>query len=315
MEKGHEVFFRSIKVFMKLKLVMMLFVFVSPLAYVAASEDVALLKYIYGFRQFSQVKGERYLPAVIELLPYTDLKENGGDIKIYPYYDMGEYESKMEQSKHHVDIHLTIQQKNSSAFATVSFYNRSLQTYFVHRSRLARKKEQPLCGDTFSIATEGIRLVYLGWRCQFEDEDNDKKPDWVEIPAGKTFSYTIKLNDAYLFPLGRRRYNIGTLEFFIANDTFFYEKRIYKNAFSILNWKLGNCETDKYSYYPQNINELCKIIDPWKEDTAEGLLRKFDYDGLSPDNFFEARSNQVIINIDGGTLTSPYEMNKTKFTN
>ncbi|BCG10575.1 hypothetical protein [Buttiauxella agrestis] len=312
-------FFCRIKIvaikFLNLKITMMLFFFVSPLAYVTASEDVVLQKHIYGLRQFSQVKGAKYLPPVIEPLPYTDLKVNGDDIKIYPYYDIGEYESEMEQNKRQVDIHLTVQQKNSSAFATVNFYNRSLQTYFVHRSRLAREEEQPLCSDTFSIATEGIRLVYLGWRCQFEDEDNDKKPDWQEILAGKTFSYTLKLNDAYLFPPGKRRYNIGTLEFFMANDTFFHEKRIYNTVFSILNWKFGSCETDKYSYFIQNINELCKVIDPWKEDTAEGLLRKFDYDGFSPANFFEARSNQVIINIDGDMLTSPYDMNKTKFTN
>ncbi|RJT19202.1 hypothetical protein [Buttiauxella izardii] len=297
------------------KIIVMFFALMSFVTSVSASEDMVLQKYLYGLRQFSQVKGERYLPAVIELLPYTDLKEDGGDIKIYPYYEMGEYENKMEQNKHQVDIHLTIQQKSSSTFATVSFYNRSMQAYFVHRSRLVQEEEQSLCGDSFSIATEGISLVYLGWRCQFEDEDNDEKPDWVEISPGKNFSYTVKLNDAYLFPPGKRRYNIGTLEFFMANDTFFYEKRIFNQIFSILNWKFENCEINKYSYFFKKINELCKFTTPWNKDTAEGLLRKFSYYGLSTDSYFEARSNQVIIEIDGDKLTSPYDMGTTRFSN
>ncbi|MGB7799598.1 hypothetical protein [Buttiauxella sp.] len=291
------------------------FIFIIHASYVSASEDMILKKYVYGFRQYSQVRGEKYLPPVIEPLSDTDLKEKSSVAKIYPYFDIGDYESKIEKNNHHIDINLSVQQKKVSVMAMVSFYNSDHQAYFVHRSRLASNDSfLPLCGHAFSVATDGISLAYLGRRCQFDDEDNDKKPDWIEIPAGKTFSYTVKLNDAYLFPPGKRRYNIGTLKFFLANDTFFYEKRIYKTVFSILNWKFDDCETNKYSYYVQKVNELCKVLDPWKEDTAEGLLSKFDYDGLSPDNFFEARSNQVILNIDGDMLTSPYKMKKTQFT-
>lgn len=294
----------------------MALIFILQASYVSASEDMVLKKYIYGFRQYSQVQGEKYLPPVIEPLFDTNLKDKNSVAKIYPYYDVGDYDSAIEKNNYNVDISLSVQQKKSSVLATVSFFNRGQQAYFVHRSRLtSRDSFLPLCGHAFSVATAGISLAYLGRRCQFEDEDNNKKPDWVEIPAGKTFSYTVKLNDAYLFPPGKRRYNIGTLKFFMANNTFFYEKRIYKNFFSILNWKLDNCETNKYSYFIQHINKLCKVLDPWKEDTAEGLMSKFDYDGLSPDNFFEARSNQFILNIDGNMLTSPYEMNKTQFTN
>lgn len=75
----------------------LVFVFFIHAYCVSASEDVVLKKSIYEFRRYSKVQGEKYLPPVIERLPYTDLKENGGEIKIYPYYDIGEYESKMEQ--------------------------------------------------------------------------------------------------------------------------------------------------------------------------------------------------------------------------
>lgn len=286
------------------------------LPYVSASEDVVLKKYSYGFRQFSQVKGEKYLPPVVESLFDTSLKGKNSVNNIHPYYDVGDYESKIEKNKHHIDIHLTVHQRNTSVLATVIFYNSGQQAYFVHRSRLATKESFfPLCGHAFSIATNGISLAYLGRRCQFEDEDNDEKPDWVKIPAGERFSYTAKLSDVYSFLPGKRRYNIGTLKFFMANDTLFYEKRIFKRIFSILNWKFEKCETNKYSYFFEKINELCGVNAPWNEDTAEGLLRKFNYDGFSPSGYFEARSNQVVIEIDGDNLTSPYDMDTTRFSN
>ncbi|MGB7803633.1 hypothetical protein [Buttiauxella sp.] len=278
---------------------------------VSASEDVVLKKYIYGLRQYSQIEGQKYLPPVIESLPYTDVKENDEEARIYPYYDMGDNESKVERDKHQVDIHLAVQQKNSDVLAMVSFYNRGQQNYFLYKNRLSLKDSfTPLCSHTFSIASEGISLVYLGWKCEFEGEDTD----WVAIPAGKKFSYTVSLNDVYLFPPGKRRYNIGSLKFRMATDTYFYEERIYRYLFSIANWKYYPCKNKRYNSL-RRIVDICEKENPWRDNTIESFMYAFNYDGHAPNSYFEARSNQVVIEIDGDKITSPYDKDTTRFSN
>lgn len=42
-------------------------------------------------------------------------------------------------------------------------------------------------------------------------------------------------------------------------------------------------------------------------------MTKLDFDGLSSSAYFEARSNQIIIEIDGDKLTSPYDTKTTRF--
>lgn len=43
-------------------------------------------------------------------------------------------------------------------------------------------------------------------------------------------------------------------------------------------------------------------------------MTKLDFDGLSSSAYFEARSNQIIIEIDGDKLTSPYDTKTTRFS-
>lgn len=288
-----------------------IYTFIFHMSYVSASEDVVLKKYIYGLRQYSQVNGRKYLPPVIELLPHSDLKEGGTVEGIYPYYDMGDHESNLEKNQHQIDIALSLQQKTSNLMAIVSFHNTAKQKYYVYKNRLALKNYFiPLCSHAFSIASGGVSLVYLGGRCMFEGNDTD----WVAIPAGKTFSYTVKLNDVYLFLPGKRRYNIGSLKFRIATDTYFYEERIYRYLFSIANWKYYPCKNKRYSSLSRVI-DLCEKENPWRDNTIESFMYEFNYDGHAPNSFFEARSNQVVIEIDGDKLTSPYDKDTTRFSN
>ena len=296
------------------RIVSTLFVFMTPLFYVSASEDMVLQKYVYGLRQ---VKEEKYFPPLLEPVSNIELNENGTIKKVYSFYNISDNESELVQEKHLINIHLGVRQENNHALATVSFYNRSQQSYFVHRSRLDEPKSSPfypLCSHTFSIATDNIRLIYLAKRCQFEDESNDKESNWLELPAGKTFSYTVILNDAYLFPPGNRRYNIGSMEFLLASDIFFHEKRVNKFLFSILDWKYYSCITLKNANYLRGVNGLCKVQYRWKKDTIKGLMYKFYHYGLNSDNYFEIRSNQVVVEINGNKLTSPYDMKTTQFT-
>lgn len=288
-----------------------IYTFIFYVSYVSASEELVLKKYIYGLRQYNQVDGRKYLPPVIESLPHSDLKEIGTVERIYPYYDIGDYESNVEKNNHQIDIDHFVQQKSSDVMAIVSFHNTGKKKYYVYKNRLALKKYlTPLCDHAFSIASEGISLVYLGGRCMFEGEDTD----WVVIPAGKIFSYTVKLNDAYLFPPGKRRYNIGTLKFRIATDTYFYEERIYRYLFSIANWKYYPCKNKRY-YSLRRIIDLCEKENPWRDNTIESFMYEFNYDGHAPNSYFEARSNQVVIEIDGDKLSSPYDTGTTRFSN
>lgn len=43
-------------------------------------------------------------------------------------------------------------------------------------------------------------------------------------------------------------------------------------------------------------------------------MTKFDFDGLIFSTYFEARSNQVIIETNGDKLTSPYDTKTTRFS-
>lgn len=52
----------------------------------------------------------------------------------------------------------------------------------------------------------------------------------------------------------------------------------------------------------------------WEEDAIKNFMTKFDFDGLSSSAYFEARPNQVIIEINGDKLTSPYDTKTTRFS-
>lgn len=270
-----------------------------------ASEDVILQKYTYGYPYSSE---ERRNKAMIDPLPGADLTLDGKVGKIYSYYSLSEEGNSVMQKKKHIYAHLLVQNRGHDIVAKVGFYNRSHQTYYIHKSRLAIDDPEfyPLYGHAFSIASDGVSSYYLGHRWHFDDEVNESRDGWEEIPARKIYSFTIKLNAAYAFLPGRHHYNIGSLEYSIVNKQWFVDQEIYKNLFSILALTYFDCQVKKDEPYVLKVNELCTLDDSSDISIGE-FLYNLGFHGFDPNNYFEIRTNQVVIDIDGDKLTSPYD--------
>lgn len=286
--------------------ILTMMVFIVGSCSVHANENVVLQKYTYGYPYSSE--GRRNKP-VIDPLPKAGLTHDGKVNVIYPYYSIDEQQSNLEQYKHHLHVHLSLRIIKQHVVATVNFQNRSGQAYFVHKSRLAIEDPDfyPLYGPAFSIATEGVSSFYLGNRWHFDDEVNDSKVAWQELPDNKNYSFTVKLNDAYAFLSKKHDYSIGTLEYSIVNAQWFVEKRIYKALVSILEWKYLTCQIRENSNYIFRINKLC-LVGYSNEIPISDFLYELDLQGFNSDNYFEIRTNQVKIKIDGDKLTSPYSI-------
>lgn len=54
---------------------------------------------------------------------------------------------------------------------------------------------------------------------------------WQKIPAGNNYSSLVLLDLPYEFPLGKYRYNIGSIEYFVVNNEWFIDQWIYKSFF------------------------------------------------------------------------------------
>lgn len=182
-----------------------LFLILCFIPYTSASEDVLLTKYGYGSLIWN---GEKHdVPAIWQYPINLDYSSN----KIFNNYKLSDIQNEFNKSKHKLDARLKVSQKDDNLLAIVTFYNRSIHSFYIYRNRLpANLYFYPLCGDAFSINADSIHLDYLGRRCQFDDWE--EKKSWRKIRVGETYDFTVKLNDTYAFPPGIRRYNIGTLE-------------------------------------------------------------------------------------------------------
>lgn len=275
--------------------VLVLFLILFFIPYTSASEDVLLTKYGYGSLIWN---GEKHdVPAIWQYPINLDYPSN----KIFNNYELSDIQNEFNKSKHKLDARLKVSQKDGNLLAIVTFYNRSINSFYIYRNRLpANLYFYPLCGDAFSINADSIHLDYLGRRCQFDDWG--EKKSWRKIRVGETYDFTVKLNDAYAFPPGIRRYNIGTLEYSIVKDEWFIEQSIFSSLFSILKWQY-TCEGRKGVDYINRVRWPCEFGNPDIEDFFSNL----GYDGFSDDYYFEIRTNQVNILIDGDALHSFYK--------
>ena len=82
--------------------------------------------------------------------------------------------------------------------------------------------------------------------------------------------------------------------------------------FYFLDWKYTPSEVLYYRHFLTRQNS--RTLAEWEEDAIKNFMTKFDFDGLSSSTYFEARSNQVIIEIDGDKLISPYDTKTTRFS-
>lgn len=274
----------------------MIFIFLTRNVF--ASEDIVLNKYGYGSLIWDGIKHDKP-----EIWPYP-LPENQANYARYHSYEISDTQNFINQLKYEINIELTIQQKKNDLFALVQFHNNSPHNYFIHRSKLSVDDPifYPLCSNAFSINTDNIHLNYLKQRCQLDSER--EKDNWQLIPAGNAYSFSVKLNDAYAFPPGLRRYNIGSLEYTIVKEEWFIEQSINNLFLSILEWKYSCMEKDGENYVIKARN----VCDPYRNNIQEILL-ELGLDGVDYDNHFIARTNQCVIMIDGSTLKSIYDKN------
>lgn len=287
----------------------MLMIFFSYSSCAFSSEDVVLLKYRLGYPYSNEGRRDK---AIVDPLPGTNLTVDGKINHIEPYYSISDEQSGQQQKRHQLYVHLTVQQKKQTVIATVKFDNQSDHPFYVHKSRLAMQHigQDSLYEHAFLIASEGIFSFFIGHRWHFDDETNESKTGWEKIQANGTYSFTVTLNDTYSFLPGKRRYNIGSLEYSVVNEQWFVDSSTYESLFSILDWTYLNCHIPEGIYYMRKINNLCTSNYWNRNQRVRSFLYNLNFLGFDDNNYFEIRTNQVVISLDGDKLTSPYDKKK-----
>jgi len=272
------------------------------------NEDVIIVKYGYGRINWGDKRSSLERPEIYPLqdsYEYQQLSVVEPNITINtlpPHYIISDDENKSNQDKYKISVQLSVQQQISGrVLASIYFDNRSTQNYFILKDRLPRKWRDgfgAMCDASFLITTNQIKLDYLGRYCEFESIE--LKNYWQKIPAGNNFSSSVLLDLPYEFLLGRHRYNIGSIEYFVVNDEWFIDQWIYKSFFSILEG-LNTPQTHKGGCF--YLHKVCyDENNPKEKDTLKFFLKRFGFEGKRVDSSFEIRTNQVVLEIDGDKL-------------
>lgn len=211
-------------------------------------------------------------------------------------YKISENENKNQQLKYNIQVALLIKQEDSHLLASVLFNNKSRGSYFVHRNRLTLDNNgadidatSEMCGESFLITTGNIALDYSGHKCEFDESSFEY--DWVEIKPSKGVIFNFDLGKHYNFLPKNNSYNIGSLEYYVADEKWFTVKKIYKYFFRIMNIRYEACDSTSKEV-------LCKF-NPQPEDTIKYFLETFYINGGREGEYFKIRTNQMKMNVDG----------------
>ncbi|MGK9174945.1 hypothetical protein KXR87_17275 [Yokenella regensburgei] len=261
-----------------------------------ASEEMLLIRYHYGSLVWDGARHEK--PDIVPYFFFSDATRIN-DVN-YPRFTIGDVESNASQEEYKLSVKLDVKKKDKYLQAHVVIKNKSTTPYYVHRYMLAEKGSiYPLCGNVFSIVADGIILRYLKIECHYDRDD-----EWQKIPAGGSFAYSVNLNEAYAFPSGYRRYNIGSHTYQVVTENWFQEQNINEAMFSILDWEY-HCKIEKNVSYIESGGAVC--------DLDKKSFSTFIYlTGLKSErsgNKFYIRTNQVTIYLDGDTL-QPFNYNQ-----
>ena len=282
----------------------------------ANATGVSLIKYGYGKIYWGK-KASTAEPVVYPLSESSAFENlirkqpNSTIADLYPYYRISEKESKWREKKYAIDVFLAVRQEKNNVIANITFNNKSNKSYFIYKSGIPSTARDiffgVICGSSFLITTDNVKLDYLGHSCDF---GNDIQDWWLEIESGESFSYTIPLNRAYEFLPGKHQYQIGSLEYPIITKEWFSEKNMHNKMFSIFNWRSScSMKTD----YPLVLKRrfLCPRYEVDKNNLRR-VLNNFGFNGNSSDYYFEIRTNQVSILIDANKNTSYYQFTENK---
>lgn len=267
--------------------------------YARSSEEVLLTRYGYGFLLWDGIKHDK--PGIWTYYERPDTQRIN-DI-ISPNFRISDAESQAMQENHKLYAKLDLRQKNKYLQAYVKLKNRSNRSYFVHLSGILSPHNavsHPLCNDAFSITTEGISLDFLLVPCRYYSDD---EPDnWREVTAGSDYNFIVNLNEAYAFPPGCRRYNIGSLEYNVVTQKWLREQYFFNLMFSIFEWELS-CEIRKNISYIEHEKNVCKI----KNCTLRSFLYFHGFEGSNESERFNIRTNQVVVYVSGEAIKPFYK--------
>ncbi|MCE0826884.1 transposase [Buttiauxella sp. A2-C2_NF] len=232
-------------------------------------------------------------------------KQSGATIAdLYPNYDIGEAENKQSQKVRAIDVSLKVRQASSNILVTITFHNKSNKNYFINGHSLPTETGiafSLMCGSSFLITTNDIKLDYLGRSCDFGD---DLRNGWNIIEPGKHFSFTVPLNFAYEFLPGKHQYQIGSLEYAIATEQWFDEKIMFNTMFRVFEIR-STCPIKADLPLVFEERWLCpqyNVGDGVRDD-----LEDMGFNGDSGEYYFEIRTNQVSISIDADKNTSYHQ--------
>ncbi len=280
----------------------------------ANATGIEVIKYGYG-KIYWGTKASTAEPMVYPLnesSAYSDLiqkQPNATIADLYPYYRISEEESKRRQKIYAIDVFLTVREEKHNVLANVLFHNKSNEVYFIYKWGMPSTARDPffgvMCGSSFLIAMNNIKLDYLGHSCDF---GLDMQDWWLKIEPGDTLSYTIPLNRAYEFLPGKHQYQIGSLEYPIVKEQWFTEKNIFNEMFSIFD-KRSACPIKTGYPLVSERRFLCPQYESGENDLRR-ILNNAGFNGDESKYYFEIRTNQVSILIDAGNDTSYHRFMK-----
>lgn len=285
------------------------FIFNSSSVFANYIPGMSLLKYGYGLVDWgSEAKSIR--PEIYDLNKswgYELALINRTESNISDFFSAYNIPYAKNGIEYGVDVNLDIKQVNSNVIANVLFNNKSENDYYIYRNKLNTSGEDitfgVLCGSSFLIATENIRLDYMGRYCDLDIDDIVNS--WQKIEAGMTFSFTVTLNRAYEFLPGKHQYMIDSLEYLFITPRGVYELAIYYLMFSILS-EHNSCKNE--TILPIMDEDFFSTIQcKFDDDYLKTLLASVGIDGKNVDNYFKIRANQVRISINADGETSYYQ--------
>ncbi|WP_163351179.1 hypothetical protein [Klebsiella aerogenes] len=177
----------------------------------AKSNDLTVMKYEYGMREWD---GHKYDKGIVYSLPTYHTR-----------YIISDIENINIKNNLNVTLDLSIKEEQRVILATVRFKNDGASSLFIP------KRSFSSLSRNFLITTDNIMLKYLGGR--FDYGGDFERDDWIEVPPKKMASFTQILNENYEFLPGKRLYNIGSLEYTVVNEGWFIDKSIYNKLISI----------------------------------------------------------------------------------
>lgn len=202
----------------------------------------------------------------------------------------------MTQAMYGVKTSLSINVDGGYVIATVVFENNSGQSFYLYKKQIPTP-DGKLCDERFYITTGNIKLDYLGGWCNYGSTFNEQ--DWIEVPTGEKYSYSVLLNQFYEFMPEMKNYSIGGLEQFIINHEWIVKYHIRNFMRSILT-SYDSCKHDYNFNYANNI-ESTKT---YNEISILDYLSNLGLYDEKPHGII--RTNEVLIDIDGGKIKGFY---------